>query len=216
MPASKEFKLPRYLRLAKGSMWFDTEGDSSSGVKLFSMKTVMVGRGKDETSVAKDKFDNKNFLSYGFADAPSDLPWYFDTTKVPKEKLSRIIIAYKNKILVKADPNNPPSAVEIKTDQVRDFKIRKEDGERIFVGKNKAMYYKLQSLTFVQLRDFVQSCPKTGEARDNLIDMYHYERAGYNKLARPRLEVLDLIRGKLNEYGPSLSSFRINEDTDKA
>ena len=74
------------------------------------------------------------------------------------------------------------------------------------------MYKKLQNLEFDKLRSFVNGCPKTESAKNNLMDLFHYEQLGYNALSRPRLEVIDLIRNKLREFGPSMSAIRVNED----
>lgn len=210
----KQFKLPRYLKLAKGSMWFDIEGEKASGVKLFSTTKVFVGRGKNEAEdgIAKDQFNNNNFVEYGFVKS-EELPWYIDTSTIDPDKLSRIIIAYKNRILVEAskdDIETPPIDAEPK-DPKKNFAANKT-GELVFVGKNKEMFKRLQRLSFVKLREWVNSSPKTEAAKNNLIDMYHYEQQGYNPLSRPRLEVLDLIRGKLKEFGPSMSPIRVNED----
>jgi len=205
------FKLPRYLKLAKGSMWFDTEGDNASGVRLFATTDVFVGRGKDESdeAIPNDKFNNNNFVEYGYI-KNEELPWYIDTTKIDSDKLSRIIIAYKHKILVEADPKNPSVQQKDETNK-KDFAPNKQ-GEMVFVGKNKEMFKRLQRSNFVQLREWVNSSPKTETVKNNLIDMFHYEQNGYNSLSRPRLEVLDLIRAKLKEFGPSMSAIRINED----
>lgn len=220
------FKLPKYLRLAKGSMWFDTEGDNASGIKLFAVKDTLVSRpfkmvtvidndGKElripeATDVPKDNNKNENTLDFG--KISKDLEWYVDTAKIPQEKLSRILLAYKHGILVEADPESPPGQ---QSDSLkRDFTVN-ERGERIFVGKNKEMYRKLQNLPFKELQSFVRNCPKTRSARENLQDMYEYEVSGHNPLARPRLEVLDLIKNKLKEYGPGISAIRINEDEDE-
>ena len=207
-----EFKLPRYLRLAKGSMWFDIEGDKASGVKLFSADRVFVGRGKNETEegIARDQFNNSNFIDYGYV-RNKELDWYIDTSKIDSDKLSRIIIAYKHKILIEADPENPPLKPKIDTEPEKDFKPNKQ-GELVFVGRNKEMFKRLQRSNFAQLRQWVNSSPLTDTAKNNLIDMFHYEQNGYNSLSRPRLEVLDLIRAKLKEFGPTMSAIRINED----
>lgn len=207
----KNFKLPRYLRLAKGSMWFDTEGDKASGAKVFSANKVFVGRGENETEegIPKDQFNNNNFVDYGYI-VDESLPWYIDTSKIDSDKMSRIIIAYKHRILVEADPENPP--VPHKKDlPKKDFAPNKQ-GELVFVGTNKEMFRRLQRSNFAQLREWVNSSPKTETVKNNLIDMFHYEQNGYNPLSRPRLEVLDLIRDKLKEFGPSMSAIRINED----
>lgn len=219
------FKLPKYLRLAKGSMWFDIEGENSSGVKLYAVRDTLVSRpfkmitiidndGKElkvpeATDIPKDNNRNENTLDFG--KVSKELNWYVDTTKIPQEKLSRILLAYKHGILVEADPKSPPGKVD--QSLKRDFSVNQR-GERIFVGKNKEMYKKLQNLNFKDLRNFVRNCPKTRSARENLQDLYEYEIAGHNPLARPRHEVLELIKNKLREYGPGISAIRINEDED--
>ena len=219
-----EFKLPRYLRLAKGTMFFDTEGEDSSGVRIYSVKEVFVGReiklvpgitrdGKKgmvakATDIPKDKHGNKNLVDYGKVDG--ELPWYIDTTKIENKKLSRIITAFKYGILVEADPNNPPEEIK-QTEQHHDFQIN-DKGDRIFAGRNKEMFMKLQNMNFNNLRDFITTTPKTSSGRDNLMDLYNYELKGHNPLNRPRLEVIKLLKAKLKEYGPGISSIRINED----
>jgi len=69
-----KFQLPRYLKIGKGSMWFDDEGEDSSGVRLFSINKVLVGRDMEyrkldngklhivATKVPKDEHSNKNML----------------------------------------------------------------------------------------------------------------------------------------------------------
>jgi len=202
------FKLPRYLKLAKGSMWFDIDSKDSSGVKLYSFNEVFVGRGKLETDrgIQKDKFDNQNPITYGFVE--QTLPWYTDTTKIPPEKLSRIITAYKNGVLEEADPNNPPKpkAPEPK----KEFAVDKM-GDRIFIGKNKEMYKKLMNLKSDEIKKFIVDSPKVEKTRDNLLDLLDYEKKGYNMFSRPRAEILDLISSKLKEYGPSMSAIRKND-----
>jgi hypothetical protein len=216
----KEFKLPRYLRLNRGAMWFDIDGNDASGIKLYAVDTVFIGRGhaplKDKNNqsvsmpeVPRDKYGNNNFINYGLVDA-KNLPWYADTKGIPNEKLSRVILAYKHGILVEADPKIEPKKQE-KPEQEKEFGFNKA-GERVFIGQNKEMYKKLQGLNFDTLRDFVRSCPRNETSKNNLIDMFHYEQKGYNRLSRPRLEVLDLIREKLKEFGPSMSAIRVNEE----
>jgi hypothetical protein len=234
MAAAKEksFKLPRYLRLNRGAMWFDTDGEKSSGVKLYAVDTVFVGRGwypsKDSVldtykktgaapnipDIPKDKYSNQNFLNYGYVDADSNkLPWYVDTKEIAPEKLSRLILAFKHGILVEADLDKPPTPVA-KVEGEKEFSINQK-GERVFVGQNKEIYKKLQNLNFDDLRAFVTTCPKNTTAKNNLIDMFHYEQKGYNRLARPRIEVLDLIRAKLKDFGPTMSAIRVNEDPEE-
>lgn len=208
----KAFKLPKYLKLAKGSMWFDTEGENASGVKLYSGNTVFVGRGLStkETDLPRDKYNNQNITEFGYIE--KELPWYIDTSTIPSEKQSRIIIAYKMGILDKADPNNPPKREE--TTQIKDFATNKR-GDRIFVGKNKDMYVKLQTLHMLDIIKFISTFPKNNDARNNLIDLYHYELKGYNKFSSARQEVLDKILEKLKEFGPSITPIRKNEDEDE-
>lgn len=218
---SAEFKLPQYLRLAKGSMWFD----DISGIKLYSTVEKFVGRGRvnekiekgklipdvSQPDIPKDKFSNNNFTEYGWIQMPDDeFCWYVDTKEIPQEKQSRLILAYKHKILVEADPKNPPKEVDPRRFS-KDFQISKK-GDLVFVGKNKEIFQKLQNLSFEQLRSFVLTCPKTDTGKNNLIDMYHYEVRGFNRLYRARLEVLDMIRNKLKEFGPTMSAIRMNED----
>lgn len=217
------FKLPRYLRLAKGSMWFDTEGDNPSGVKLYAMQQELVSRkfemlvtldkSGDEvrtpkvTDVAVDENKNADIIEYG--KKKNELPWYIDTSEIAPERLSRILLAYKYGILVEADPDNPPVP---QGDRVtKQFGINNK-GDRVFTGKNTEMYKKLQNMNFKNLQDFVRNAPLTSTARENLQDLYEYEIAGHNPLSRPRQEVIELIRGKLSEYGPGMSSIRVNED----
>ena len=83
---SKEFKLPRYLRLDKGAMWLDTDGDSASGVRLYAGNTRLVGRGKvnevfehghiraleDQPDIGKDQFKNGNFVEYGMVEEQNE------------------------------------------------------------------------------------------------------------------------------------------------
>lgn len=220
----KAFKLPKYLRLDKGAFFFDEGTPDSSGVRISTVTKVFVGRetklepytdkdGKTKykvvpSEVQKDEHNNNNLTDYGKVE--SDLPWYFDTTKIPSDKLSRILTAYKYGILVEADPNNPPVPPEEKKAE-KDFGFEK-NGDRVFTGKNKEMFRRLQNLNFAKLRDFVTSAPLTQASRDNLIDLFSYEQRGYNPLGRPRFEVMELIKKKLSEFGPSMSSIRVNED----
>jgi hypothetical protein len=222
---NKDFKLPRYLRLEKGAMWFDDQGENSSGVRLFSISKKFVGReikleeylnreGEPKyralaTEVPLDEHKNNDFVDYGKVN--SDLPWYVDTSTIDPNKLSGILTAYKYGILVAADPNKPPSTFVPKATNDSDFK-NDVSGDRIFVGKNKEMFKKLQGLNFSKLKEFILGSPMSEASKKNLIDLYDYEQKGYNPLNRPRLEVLDLIKRKLREFGPGLSSIRRNED----
>jgi hypothetical protein len=219
----ENFKLPKYLKLAKGTMFLDIEGADASGVRLYASKEIFVGREIEftetrnaegflivkNTPLAKDKHNNKNINDFGKVD--NTLPWYVDTSKIDSTKLSRLITAYKYGILTEADPNVPPDFVPKVEPQKREFEIN-DKGERIFSGKNKDMFVRLQNMNFKDLREFVTTFPDTAKSKENLMDLYAYELRGYNPLNRPRLEVLDLIKKKLKKYGPGISAIRINED----
>lgn len=203
----EQFKLPKYLMLDKGSMWFDIDGEQSSGVKLYATNKVLVGRNVDSLDVVKDEHDNKNLIDYGKIN--SNLNWYIDTTIIPVNKLSRIILAYKHGILVEADPSSPPESVTFKASN--DFKY-KDNGERVFQGSNREMYIKLQNNNFKVLRDFINNTPINESGKQNLFDLFEYEKKGYNPLNRPRFEVLELIKSRLNQFGPTISAIRVNDD----
>lgn len=230
---NKQEILPKYLRLVKGAMW----SDDISGVTIYDRpkKDVFIGRetileevyddmGRPQlneygvtktqpknTPIEKDKFDNKDDVKFGFIER-SDLPWFIDTTKIPKEKQARLILAYRHGILSKADPKNPPDTKEIKKDvrDNNDFSYSK-NGDRIFVGKNNTMYTKLQNNDLKTLISFIRGCPNTDNGRRNLLDLLEYEQKGYNRFSRPRGEVLDVIREKLNEFGSFISPIRKND-----
>ena len=90
----KKFRLPKYLRLARGSMWFDTEGEDASGIKLYSFSKVSVGRGTDGELKRHTKEVDKHHY-----EEKEDLTWYFDTSKVDKEKQSKIILAFGTNLM---------------------------------------------------------------------------------------------------------------------
>jgi hypothetical protein len=215
------FKLPKFLRLGKGAMWLDIDGPGASGVKLFSFNEVFVGRGKvqetitekgkivplkDQNDAVRDKFDNQNVVDYGYVE--KQLDWYFDTSKIKAEKLSRVITAFNNGVLVEADPENPPKPE--KKEPKKEFNVNSK-GERIFEGKNKEMYRKLMNNKIKDVMKFVVDSPKSDKTRENLMDLMDYERRGFNPLSRPRGELLDLINSKLKEYGPGISAIRKND-----
>lgn len=208
---SKENRLvlPRYMRLAKGGLWRDTEGQYASGVTVYSLERIMVGKakGQEDMEPPLDQFENKNLREYGYI--KKRMPWYFDLKEIPKEKLGRIIIAYKAGVLVKADPTNPPK-INVKK-LTNEWKL-KEDGALVFNGRNKEMFKKLQNLKENDLKDFVNDTRVDERGFDNLMDLYHYEQRGFNKFNRPRLEVLDLIRAKLKQFGPHMTGIKKNED----
>lgn len=200
----EKFILPKYLRLVKGAMFLDEE----SGVKIYSIKKQFVDRDlKDSQKLAKDEFNNKNLTDYGKTNV--ELDWFFDTTKIDSSKLSRIISAYNYGILGEANPEEPPKDIE-ELKIANDFGF-KENGDRIFIGKNKEVYSKLQNNNFETLRKFVNDSPLTSSARNNLMDMLDYENKGYNPLNRARFEVLELIRKKLQDFGPGISDIRVND-----
>jgi hypothetical protein len=192
----KREKLPRYLMLAKGSMWFDTEGENCSGTRLFSISKVLIGRAPGDKDTPIDEYNNDNIVDYGKVD--SKLDWYVDTSKIPTEKLSRLILAYNNNILIEADPNKPPKFKELSIK--KNFKIDKK-GDIVFVGKNEEIYKKLQNLDFNNLRNFINTTPKTSLGKQNLTDLLNYEQKGYNPVGRSRFEVLELIKSKVREFG---------------
>lgn len=206
----KRLVLPRYLRLAKGGMWRDVEGEYASGATVYAIDRVMVGRSEKNTEIQIDKFNNQNLREYGYID--KELPWYIDLKEIPKEKLSRIIIAYKSGILVRANPEEKPS-FEKEPKVSSDWKL-KQDGALIFDGKNKQMFKKLQNLNFTKIKEFILECPLNESGRDNLLDLLDYEKRGFNPLSRPRLEVLALLRQRLREFGPGMTGIRTNEDNE--
>ena len=70
-------------------------------------------------------------------------------------------------------------------------------------------YDRIQNVDVSKLTKFVRSCTKA--SANMLRDMYDYELKGYNNLSRARIEVLDLIRGKLNELGGGMSPITVND-----
>lgn len=218
MARTKDIKLPKYLRLAKGMMWMDIDGPNSSGVRLHRAATKFVGRGfikdneNDIPEVPEDHAKNQNSMQgqYGWVDAEDNS--YFCTTDIPKEKMGRILTAYQNGILVAFNPTKEETKVVGESaKQDRNFRIDK-DGDIVFVGSNQAMYKKLSNSTFESIFKFIQSCDERSYA--NLMDLYEYELKGYNPLSRPRFEVLQAVRKKLNSFGPSMTAIRVNEDED--
>lgn len=197
--------IPKYLRLAKGAMWLD----DISGISLYAINHEFVGRGTIENHKdrAVDKYNNQNQMDYGFKD--SDLPWYIDTTSISSDKLSRIIHAHKLGILIECDPSVP---LINKSEENQKKNLKYKNGDIVFSGKNSMIYQKLQNLTFDKIKDFIINSPLTSEARSNLMDMLDYEQRGFNPISRPRLEVLDLLKKKLNDYGPGMSAIRTNDE----
>jgi len=225
---STEFKLPKFLKLNKGTMWFDTSGPNSSGIRLYKTTTKFIGRGfisdaeytnykEDGYSVSKDiKVDKNDNASsqhgqYGLVDIEDKS--YFDTTKIDKSNISNIITAYNNNILIAFDPDNVVVPVERKIK--RNFSYKKgsqngTDGDIIFTGKNKQMYDKLNNAKHDDLVSFIKNAPFS--AKNNIMDLYDYELSGYNRLNRPRATILDALRAKLNTFAPSMSAISVNDD----
>jgi len=245
MAKTKTFKLPKYLRLVKGIMWMDIDGSDASGVRLYRNTEMMVGRGNDisrfeevplkdkkygddrypELKLAKrdgnsevvlDEYKNNNSSEGGYGsitvekDSTSVKSW-FCTDDIPKENLTKILTAFNNGILIKHDPKKELEVPEEKP-KARDFQINK-DGDVVFTGKNKAMYSLLMQKNFAQVKEFITDAG--GSSRQNLMDMYQYELKGFNKLNRPRAEVLDLIRNKLGKFGGGISAITTNDIDDE-
>ncbi len=225
MATSKEIKLPKYLKLAKGTMWLDIEGEDSSGIRLFNVEDQFVGRGyitnEEHAAYAKSGVPtdkpvpediHKNAVStqneYGYIKMKKDNS-YFCIDGVPKEKQAHILTAYNNKILVAYNPKSKKNKELPKKEEThKNFAINK-DGDIVFKGKNKEIYSRLQNLTFKDLKSFILgSGPKS---RSNLMDMYDYEINGHNSIGRARHEVLELIRDRLNSFSPGISPIAVND-----
>jgi len=215
MGKQKEIKIPKYLRLNKGVMWMDNDGDDSSGVVLYKTSEVFVGRGcKDNSRIPIDMNGNKDATdgSYGSIEFKTEVDKsYFCTDDIPKEKLSRILTAMQADILVPFSPDDPIEE-DLHGPMKKNFKV-KRDGDVVFDGQNATAYKKLMNANFTELVDYVEKCD--GAQVNHLIDMYHYENRGYNPLNRPRLEVLDLIRKRLSKFGPRMSPLRVNDIEDE-
>lgn len=233
MAKAKATNIPKYLKLAKGTMWFDTDGKNASGVRLIAANEVLVGRGYNtdnewehykkqgylvERPIPRDQYSNLNSEDgkYGSIKLEEDKS-YFCTTDIPNEKLINILTAYQNGILVKFDPNKRVKAKEEDDEMTADQKTfpvqqkdfgYKHDGDMIFQGKNKEIFNKLQTLTFEKLNKFISD----SRSRVNLQDMLDYELKGYNPLSRPREEVIKLIRNQLNKFGGGITPIRVDED----
>jgi len=212
---SEKVKLPKYLQLNRGAMWFDVDGPNASGIRLFSIQTAFIGRGKIKSEngidiippIPEDKFKNKNEIDYGYVN--KELTWYFDTTTIPPNKLENILNAFRNGILVKADPTIAPKKTKIKEIK-KNFNIN-EQGDQLFNGKNKEMYKMLMSTQTKAMIEFIKNCEITPKNRINLIDLCDYEMKGFNPVSRPRLEILDLIRNKIKKFGNGITPLRKNE-----
>ena len=222
-----DLKLPKYLKLNKGTMWFDTLGANCSNIRLYNTTTQFVGRGfisdaehetfmetgfSEPKEVARDSNNNESSEAGAYGKIDIDDKSFFETAKVDKSKLGNIITAYKNGILIEFDPTKVVVQKERKTKKNFSFKKGSNngtDGDIIFTGKNKQMYDKLNNAKHEDLMSFIKSAPMA--ARTNLMDLYDYELSGYNRLNRARDTVLDAIKAKLNTFGPGMSSITVEE-----
>lgn len=215
MAKLKEIKIPKYLRLEKGTMWFD----DISGVRLYRNEDMFVGRGiKEGSKVPVDSNNNSTSEqdTYGYVSRDSKEiknTSYFCTNDIDATKMERILTAMTHGILVPYNPKDPLPTIVKDVEQEKDFSYD-SDGDVVFVGKNVPMFERLQKLNYVELKDFITSCDKS--ASDNLMDMYEYEIKGHNNLNRPRAEVIKLLRTQLSSFGPRMSALRVDEldDTD--
>jgi len=220
---TNDITLPKFLKLAKGTMWFDNMGENCSNISLFNTTTKFVGRGYisddewntfesngylDSKEIPDDK--NKNTSTqhgdYGYVDVDDDKS-YFCTEDIPKIKLANIITAYNTGILIEFDPEKP--AVDTVDKKLKKDFTFKKDGDMIFNGKNKQMYDKLNNTKHDDLIKFISDAPIN--ARVNLMDLFDYELKGYNRLSRPRDTVLAALRTKLNSLGPTMSPITVED-----
>jgi len=226
---ANDIKLPKYLKLNKGTMWFDTLGANCSNIHLYNTTTEFVGRGfiSDEEhenfvetgytqqhDVARDQNNNESSEHGAYGKIITEDKSFFETSTVEKSKLANIITAYKNGILIAFDPTKPPVEKE-RVINKKNFAFKKgsgngTDGDIIFSGKNKQMYDKLNNAKHDDLMVFITNAPMS--ARTNLMDLYDYELSGYNRLNRPRGDVLDALKAKLNAIGPGMSSITVEDD----
>jgi len=227
MAKTKEIKLPKYLKLAKGTMWMDIEGDKSSGIRLYNVDKQFLGRGYITNQehenylkegivankpVPKDLNDNKDSTdgSYGYAKLKDDKSW-FCVNDVPPERRSNIINAYNAGVLESYNPNKKIKEV-VTTKQNRTFKVNR-DGDLVFDGGNQEMYKKLNKLSVAKLIEFINSC--TEKSKTNLMDLLQYESKSLNPLSRPRGKVLKALRNKLDSLSPGISPVSVNDFDDK-
>ena len=222
---TKEFKLPKYLKLAKGTMWFDNLGENCSNITLINTTTNFIGRGcitDDEwdtfleegylpsKKVPKDSNKNESTEHGQYGHVEIEDKSYFETTKIHNAKLGNIITAYKTGVLIDFDPKK-----EVKAEKERELKrqfIFKKDGDIVFNGDNKHMFDKLNNSNHEDLIKFIETSPIN--AKGNLMDLYDYEMQGYNRLNRPRATVLDAIKKRLNAFGPGMSAITIEKNED--
>lgn len=210
MAKKSDVSIPKYLKLAKGAMWFDINGPESSGIRLIKSEHILTTRnGKtDNSDIPLDKYDNKSIAHGDYGIIKNENPaHYFETTDIPKEKMRNIMNAFNEGILVEYDNKKE----EVKQDpEIKGAFEYNKDGDIVFIGKNKDVYQKLNKYSFTQIKDYIEMCGK--ESKNNLMDMYHYEKQGYNPKGRPRFEVLELVRKKLDTFGGGISGISVNED----
>ncbi len=212
MAKTKELKLPKYLKLAKGSMWFDTEGPNASGIELYNSKVSFKGREPIydhefiQMEAEEDYFPYKPVPKESVQPMDDDKKWYFDTTKVPKDKQANIITAMNFGILVACDPRKEEKAAkeyvkpEDKTPSRGDGDFAYDHGSIVYVGKNNHMYKKLNRTDEAEIIEFINKCPVTTQARYNLQDLLEMENKRYNRTNRSRHNVLKALREKLNTF----------------
>jgi hypothetical protein len=155
----------------------------------------------------KDKYNNEESShgEYGSVEI-EDRSWFCTDDVVP-EKLGKILTAFQNGILVKHDPKKEYGQIAINK-QKKNFAIQ-PDGDIVFTGTNEFIYNMLNNHGMKKIREYVMNAGRS--ARQNLMDLYQYELKGYNSIARPRAELLDVIRLKLREIGPGLSAVTKND-----
>ena len=212
MAKTKELKLPKYLKLAKGSMWFDTEGQNASGIELYNSTVSFQGRepiyDHEFVQMESDEhyFPHKPIPKESIVPMDKKKKWYFDTTKVPKDKTANIITAMNFGILVACNPRKEEKAakeklpVKEKTPSRGDGDFAYDHGSIVYVGKNEYMYKKLNRTDEEEIIDFINKCPITEQARYNLQDLLEFENKGYNRTNRSRHNVLKTLREKLNTF----------------
>ncbi len=226
---TKEIKLPKFLKLNKGLMWFDTIGENCSNVHLYNIKKEFVGRGyisdndwhnyqeqgtlpDNDIAVDSNKNASSEHGAYGHVDVEEDRS-YFDVSKIDNAKLGNIITAFNNNILIEFDPDKVVEE-EPRVEKKRNFSFKKNsqngtDGDIVFTGTNKRMYDKLNNSNHSDLIKFIQASGTA--AKSNLMDLYDYELSGYNRLNRPRASVLDALKAKLNSLAPGMSGITVEE-----
>ena len=151
MGKAKEIKLPKYLKLNKGAMWFDTDEDDpkSSGIRLFNTDVKFVGRGflspsemaqyrktgiTPKKPIGQDMHKNQDTThnAYGYVIEEKDKS-YFCTEEVPKDKLANILTAYNNNILISHNPKAKKKVTNPKEVKNRPKNFEYQDGDVVFI-----------------------------------------------------------------------------------